>query len=196
MTRGESATVLYPQLSTKLSNRIYLSKIIAHLDACKDVCDNFGIDTILLPYISSSSSSDESDGNVDGRSYGFTVKSYRNSLSGGAGTMSQDIHLLGGTMKFAPDPFWDDDEEWDFGNIDDDNDNDDANDGMMTRSSSSTAATATTTPPHLLLPNTDAQIISEVDDKACYSLAAPSLSMEYNKTQQSTKNTDSGWWYV
>ena len=28
--------------------------------------------------------------------------------------------------------------------------------------------------------------------QACYSLAAASLSMEYDKTQQSTKNTDSG----
>ena len=31
--------------------------------------------------------------------------------------------------------------------------------------------------------------------QACYSLAAASLSMEYDRTQQSTKNTDSGWWY-
>ena len=28
--------------------------------------------------------------------------------------------------------------------------------------------------------------------QACYSLAAASLSMEYDKAQQSTKNTDSG----
>ena len=140
-------------MSTRLSDRVYLSKIIAHLDACKDVCDNFGIDTILLPH---SSSEGDGDGNA---SFGFTVKSYRNLSSGGAGTMSQDLLLGGGNMKFAPDPFWDDDEEWDFGNIDDDDD-DAAEAAAATSSTTRLSSTTITTPPHLLLPNTDEQIIS------------------------------------
>ena len=159
MTRGESATVLYPNMSARLSNRVYLSKIIAHLDACKDVCDNFGIDTILLPHSSSTEDGNGDGDGGDGSCFGFTVKSYRNLSSGGAGTMSQDL-LGGGNMKFAPDPFWDDDEEWDFGNIDDDDD--DAEAAAATSSSTTTRSSSTTamTPPHLLLPNTDEQIIS------------------------------------
>lgn len=70
-----------------------------HLDVCKDVCDSFGVDVTLVPYTESNM----------GRNVitGFTVKSYRNPTK--IGTLPQD-----GNYNFAPDPFWDDDEDWSF----------------------------------------------------------------------------------
>ena len=103
-------------VSTHFKDPTFVAKLMAHLDACKDVCDNFGVNTVLVPVW----------GNDPTRSsnkivHGFTVKSYRNPDAGefmGFGTFSQD----GSDMKFAPDPFWDDDEEWDFSGIDEEED--------------------------------------------------------------------------
>lgn len=93
---------------------------MAHFDACKDVCDNFGVNTVLVPYVA-----DSNNNNMVLR--GFTIKSYRNP-HGTAGTFMQGGED-GSDMVFAPDPFWDDDEEWDFSGMDDDDDDDDNQDG-------------------------------------------------------------------
>ena len=72
----------------------FLERLDAHLDVCKDVCDDFGVSVLLLPF--------ESDGSIKG----FTVKSFRQ--PGKQGTLASD-----GNFNFAPDPFWDNDEDWD-----------------------------------------------------------------------------------
>lgn len=76
----------------------YLERLIGHLDVCKDVCDDFGVNTILTPYTQT----------IMGRTTitGFTVKSFkdRNKI----GTLVSD-----GNFQFAPDPMWDNDDEWD-----------------------------------------------------------------------------------
>ncbi|KAL7484364.1 hypothetical protein ACHAW6_009998 [Cyclotella cf. meneghiniana] len=100
MQRGDSFTVLFPEMAS-LRDASFVSKLLAHLDACKDVCDNFGVNTVLSPYMSSAG--------VEG----FTVKSYRNPNA--AGTFADDVR----NMKFAPDPFWDEEEVWDFSGLDD-----------------------------------------------------------------------------
>lgn len=91
-------------MATQLSNPEFVENLLAHLDACKDVCDSFGVNTVLAPCGPNANSIQ-----------GFTVKSYRNPETM-AGTFSGDASQ----MKFAPDPFWDDDEEWDFSGLDDD----------------------------------------------------------------------------
>ncbi|KAL3765303.1 hypothetical protein ACHAW5_006088 [Stephanodiscus triporus] len=178
MRRGESATVIYPRMSHKLADRTFLSKLIAHLDACKDVCDNFGVDTVLVPYCAEGGDDDDDDGDDDSggdgdgngngndlrrrrrrhHHRGFTVKSYRNP-AGTAGTYQQG----GAGMIFAPDPFWDDDEVWDFGGIDDDDDDDDAR-ATKTSTSTSTSTTSVVTPSHLVLPDDDSAIVSVTEN--------------------------------
>ncbi len=76
----------------------YLERLMGHLDVCKDVCDDFGVNTILTPYTET----------IMGRSTitGFTVKSYKERSK--VGTLVSD-----GNFEFAPDPMWDDDSEWD-----------------------------------------------------------------------------------
>ena len=101
----DSATVLFPGMEQKLSNPKFLNKLMGHFDACKDVCDNFGVTTILVPHALAEQRK---------RILGFTVKSYRNPFASGAYSGSADAS----DMKFAPDPFWDDDEEWDFSGVD------------------------------------------------------------------------------
>ena len=89
----EEAAVLFPEMTSRLGDARFFAKIMTHLDACKDVCDDFGINTILVPY--------QEEG-----VRGFAAKSYRNP-HGTAGTLS--------SMNFAPDPFWDDEEDDDNG---------------------------------------------------------------------------------
>jgi len=108
MQRGDSATILFPGMTAEFSNPAFVAKLMGHLDACKDVCDSFGVNTVLMPCV------DPSNNKVI---QGFTVKSYRNA-NNVAGTYSSDAS----EMKFAPDPLWDDDEEWDFSGIDEDED--------------------------------------------------------------------------
>ena len=75
----------------------YLERLTGHLDMCKDVCDDFGVNTVLSPHVVSRM----------GRNYvaGFTVKSYRSENA--IGTLPSD-----GDYQFAYDPLWDDDEDW------------------------------------------------------------------------------------
>jgi len=98
MTRGESITVNFPLMeSTLTTTPHYLENIMTHLDQCKDVCDDFGTNTILSPHIIQS--------NGVNTVTGFTVESFR---SDGIGTLSSD-----GEMQFAYDPMFDD-ENWDM----------------------------------------------------------------------------------
>ena len=91
----ETKTVLFPNMHEKLTTPRFFNLITAHLDACKDVCDFFGITTTLQPFVK------------DGTIHGFTVKSFRNPGS--------DPN----SMEFEYDPFWDDDEdEWSYEGID------------------------------------------------------------------------------
>ncbi|KAL7513012.1 hypothetical protein ACHAXN_010347 [Cyclotella atomus] len=106
MQRGDSFTVLFPAMNQYLTNGEYVSKLMAHLDACKDVCDDFGINTIITPYIDTASKVIT----------GFTVKSFRNPYSTIGGNFNDDPN----EMRFAPDPFWDENEVWDFSGLDDD----------------------------------------------------------------------------
>jgi len=96
MSRGESLTIRFPNMQNNFTPS-YMERLMHHLDVCKDVCDSFGADVTLLPYTETNK----------GRSSiaGFTVKSYRNPNK--MGTLPQD-----GDYKFAPDPYWDENEDW------------------------------------------------------------------------------------
>ena len=84
----------------------YLNLLFAHLDACKDVCDHFGITTTLLPY------------KRKGRVVGFTVQSFRNpdvtestlavSTSSSSSLSTSDDNENESEIKFQYDPYWDD----------------------------------------------------------------------------------------
>jgi hypothetical protein len=142
--------------STKLSNPKFLSTLMAHFDACKDVCDNFGVNTVLVPYVAAEQGGGGGSGGGDNDNMvqGFTVKSYRNP-HGTAGTFMQET---GSDMKFAPDPFWDEDEEWDFSGMEDDDDDDNDNTLASNRGKESELPleSTTTTP---LIPEDDDVII-------------------------------------
>jgi len=90
----ESQTVLFPNMEKEFNPR-FLNLVTAHLDTCKDVCDYFGINTALVPYIK------------DGRVKGFTIKSFRNP--------NNDPDSI---EKLAYDPFWDDGGDWNYEGID------------------------------------------------------------------------------
>jgi len=96
MTRGDSRTIVFPQMEEQLTPD-YIERLMGHLDMCKDVCDDFGVNTVLSPYVVKHM----------GRSKvkGFTVKSYRSENS--IGTLPSD-----GQYEFAYDPLWDDDDSW------------------------------------------------------------------------------------
>ena len=96
LNKGQSFSVLYPNMEELFSSDpTYLERLMGHLDACKDVCDNFGVNTILSPIISNK--------NVV---TGFTVKSYKDPTK--IGTFASD-----GNFEFAPDPYFDD-SDWDI----------------------------------------------------------------------------------
>ena len=83
--------MLFPRMAGKITPS-FLNRLMAHFDSCKDVCDHFGIQTVLLPF---------QRGNVV---VGFTVKSYRNPDKDLSGENADGY-------QFAYDPFWDDDDE-------------------------------------------------------------------------------------
>ncbi|CAB9527275.1 Protein of unknown function (DUF1415) [Seminavis robusta] len=85
MVKGDEETVLYPNMEDKLNTPQFFNILLGHLDSCKDVCDYYGITTVLVPY--------RKEG---GRIVGFTVKSYRNP--------DKDYD----SFEFDYDPFWDD----------------------------------------------------------------------------------------
>lgn len=97
MVKGESSTVMFPQMESFFHNPSYLNRLMGHLDSCKDVCDNFGINTIIVPYT------------VMGRVAGFTVKSFRNPEKDGENL----------DFQFEYDPFWDDGDDWSHEGVDD-----------------------------------------------------------------------------
>jgi len=94
MVRDETETLLFPEMGDRLTPQ-FLNLVTAHLDSCKDVCDFYGVTTVLLPYVK------------DGRVQGFTVKSYRKPGSDPT------------EMVFEYDPIWDDADDWDYSGIDD-----------------------------------------------------------------------------
>lgn len=67
----------------------YVEALMGHLDVCKDVCDNFGIHTLLVP-----------EQTLTQRVIGFTVKSYKSDRAYNANEE--------GEYDFEPDPMWDD----------------------------------------------------------------------------------------
>lgn len=76
---------MYPRMQEDLVQPRYLNLLMAHLDCCKDVCDNFGITMTVTPY------------QKDGKVAGMTVRSFRNPEKS-----KEDDY------DFAYDPFWDD----------------------------------------------------------------------------------------
>ena len=71
-------------MEAELNKPQYFNILLGHLDACKDVCDHFGITTAVIPY------------RQQGKIAGFTVKSYRNP--------DKDLD----SYNFEYDPMWDD----------------------------------------------------------------------------------------
>eukprot|EP00978_Attheya_sp_CCMP212_P032559 scaffold127838_cov46-Attheya_sp.AAC.1 len=88
---------------------------MGHLDACKDVCDDFGTKTVLLPY-----RPNEQNPKVTG----FTVKSYRNPKSGNNNN-DDGVEEEEDEYQFDYDPFWDDGNELDHSAFLGDDDDDD-----------------------------------------------------------------------
>jgi len=105
MVKGESKTVLFPNMESRFqSDPQYLNLITAHLDACKDVCDYFGILTTVQPYFGRDNDKGGGGGNA---LKGFTVKSFR--------SPDHDPDKF----EFDYDPFWDDGDDWNYEGIDD-----------------------------------------------------------------------------
>jgi hypothetical protein len=90
---------MYPSMQQDLVQPRYLNLLMAHLDCCKDVCDNFGITMTVTPY------------QKDGKVAGMTVKSFRNPEKS-----KEDDY------DFAYDPFWDDGTDFEnlYTGVDDD----------------------------------------------------------------------------
>lgn len=109
MERGDEFTVMFPEMSDKLASQTFVTRLMGHFDACKDVCDDFGVSTVLTPF------TQPSNPNLV---QGFTVKSYRNPNIVGTFAGSEDAS----EMMFAPDPFWDENEVWDFSGLDENDD--------------------------------------------------------------------------
>jgi len=106
MVKGESKTVLFPNMESRFqSDPQYLNLITAHLDACKDVCDYFGILTTVQPYFGGDN--DNKGGGGGNALKGFTVKSFR--------SPDHDPDKF----EFEYDPFWDDGDDWNYEGIDD-----------------------------------------------------------------------------
>jgi len=102
LTKGESMTLLFPNMEDQFTAS-YLNRLTGHFDICKDVCDDFGVNTVLVPYTVPTGPSNAQGRQSASKCIGFVVKSYRN-----PNTLTDD-----GEYNFEPDPFWDDDEDWD-----------------------------------------------------------------------------------
>jgi hypothetical protein len=92
LTTKETYTVVYPDMEKEFTPS-FVNRLMGHLDACKDVCDHFGIKTILVPYLEKA------------KVVGFTAKSYSDP--------GEDEE-----MTFDYDPLWDDAEIGDYEGID------------------------------------------------------------------------------
>ena len=88
----------YPNMESEFSPS-YLERLMGHLDVCKDVCDDFGVNTVLSPFTEKKMGRDTV--------VGFTVKSFRNPNK--VGTLAND-----GNFEFEFDPMWDNDDDWDL----------------------------------------------------------------------------------
>lgn len=99
MERGEQKTVYFPACAEKLGNPTFVSRLMNHLNSCKDVCDEFGISILLIPQI-----------NQNQVTEAFTVKSFGEPLS-----MKNDEELdeTGGYL-FNNDEFWNDEMDFDI----------------------------------------------------------------------------------
>ncbi|KAL7566837.1 hypothetical protein ACA910_021337 [Epithemia clementina (nom. ined.)] len=111
MTRGETYTVIYPEMEEQLNQQPprYLNNILAHLDYCKDVCDHFGMTTALTPYVDTKTQ----------KIVGFTAKSFQNPKKtpilqdGNAAVSAKDDNDgsdndVDEEYQFGYDPYWDD----------------------------------------------------------------------------------------
>uniref|UniRef100_A0A7S0G9R2 Uncharacterized protein n=2 Tax=Proboscia inermis TaxID=420281 RepID=A0A7S0G9R2_9STRA len=98
MERGEERTILYPSMSSKLTDASWVSRFMNHLDTCKDVCEVFGISNVLIPYTGFPL------GGPFRPLLGFTVKSYAN-----RGADQEE--------DFEYDPLWDDSDDY-WGDLD------------------------------------------------------------------------------
>lgn len=98
MTKGETYTVMYPNMVDKLSTPQFLNQLLSHLDVCKDVCDHFGQTTAIVPYVK------------DNKISGMTIKSFRNP------------NAKENEFEFDYDPMWDDGTDFEalYAGIDDD----------------------------------------------------------------------------
>jgi hypothetical protein len=97
MNRGETYSVLYPQMQTQINTPSYMQRLFAHLDHCKDVCDHFGISVTLVPLVDPKTK----------QTVGFTSKSFRNPKDSRNGDESDE------DMQFPYDPMWDDGTDYD-----------------------------------------------------------------------------------
>ena len=117
MRKGNIKTIFYPNMKEQLSSIDYLGKLMGHFDMCKDICDDFGTYTMLIPKMAPGHSEERSD--VEG----FIIKSYK--------TEEADAAISGldetGGFKFTQgyDPFWDDDLEIDPSYFEDEEDHKD-----------------------------------------------------------------------
>lgn len=125
LNKNEELSTVYPNLQEDFAQKPgYLNCIINHLNTCKDVCYNFGINCQVLPLLVDIDISDdgtrsykqvesnqENLGQANVRVVGFTVKSYAGLyVDGGA-----DSADAAGAYEFGDDPFWtDDEEEWEI----------------------------------------------------------------------------------
>jgi len=100
MERGEERSIIYPNLADKLSDGGFVSRVMAHLDNCRDVCDDFGISMIIIPMV-----------NEKRIPIGFTVKSYTGRLSL---QNPKDANDETGGYIFHNDDLWNDDLDFDF----------------------------------------------------------------------------------
>lgn len=94
MGRGEEKTVVFPNMAKDLASPTFMARLMNHLDVCKDVCDDFGISILLMPYQHGTSVTQ-----------GFTVKSYSDPLSSNS---EGEVDETGGYL-FENDEYWDDD---------------------------------------------------------------------------------------
>jgi hypothetical protein len=80
LEQGETDTVIYPNMQAELNTRPskLLPIIMAHFDACKDVCDKFGITCTIVPFLDPVPEAKQAQQSpVPRKITGFTVKSFR-----------------------------------------------------------------------------------------------------------------------
>lgn len=112
LDRNEQLSTIYPKLDLKKPG--YLNCIVNHLNACKDVCYNFGINCAVVPYLMDDHGN-EVDSTRENLSTcvvaGFTVKSYAGLYADGGADSADSA----GSYEFGYDPMWaEDEDEWEL----------------------------------------------------------------------------------